>query len=231
MKKQNILIVEDEKAIADTLVYALSSENFNSHWVSGGESAIQAIKDNHYDCVLLDIGLPDINGFEVLKSIRSHSDIPVLFLTARSEEIDKILGLEMGADDYITKPFSPREVVARIRVILRRINRTNTAETIKTTTTPVEHFQLNEAAAIITLQQQELSLTKAEYLLLKTFISQPNRVFSRSQLIAAVWDENHPSDERAIDTHVKTLRAKIREIDDKNNYIHTHRGLGYSLQL
>lgn len=228
MKKQNILIVEDEKAIADTLVYTLSNENFDSSWVSSGEAAIKSVENGDYDCVLLDVGLPDINGFEVLKSIRVSSNVPVLFLTARSEEIDRVLGLEMGADDYITKPFSPREVVARIKVILRRINNANMP-----TINPASgsHFQLNETLAEISLHQKELALTKAEYLLLKTLLSQPNRVFSRSQLITAVWDENHPSDERAIDTHIKTLRAKIREIDADSNYIHTHRGLGYSLQL
>lgn len=220
----HILIVEDEKAIADTLIYTLANEHFDSDWVSSGEAAVTAVKQQAYDCVLLDVGLPDKNGFDVLKDLRAFSEVPVLFLTARNEEIDRILGLEMGADDYITKPFSPREVVARIKVILRRVR--PVAETISATP-----FQLDEQQAVIDLLGQSLTLTKAEYLLLKTLLQQPKRVFSRSQLITAVWDENHPSDERAIDTHVKTLRAKIRDIDPHHQYIHTHRGLGYSLKL
>ncbi len=177
-----------------------------------------------FDCVLLDIGLPDMNGFEVLKNLRQFSQVPVLFLTARSEEIDRILGLEMGADDYIVKPFSPREVATRIKVVLRRAR--------PTPVLPVSGgFELKAENAEICLNGQTLTLTKAEYLLLKTLLGQPKRVFSRAQLIAAIWDENHPSDERAIDTHIKTLRAKLREIDADKSYIHTHRGLGYSLRL
>lgn len=224
MTTQRILIVEDEKAIADTLVYALSADHFQADWVSSGEAAISAVAETPYACVLLDVGLPDKNGFDVLKALRGFSDIPVLFLTARSEEIDRILGLEMGADDYITKPFSPREVVTRVKVILRRARPAAQAQT-------TTQFQLDETRAEICLHDSPIALTKAEYLLLKTLLSQPQRVFSRTQLIAAVWDENHPSDERAIDTHIKALRAKIRDIDANHQYIHTHRGLGYSLKL
>lgn len=224
LNSTRILIVEDEKTIADTLIYALQAEHCQTHWASTGAAALQALHDQPFDCVLLDVGLPDTNGFEVLKELRQFSQIPVLFLTARSEEIDRILGLEMGADDYIVKPFSPREVATRIKVILRR-----TRPVAPETT--VSGFVLNEHSAEIQLNEQLLALTKAEYLLLKTLLAQPKRVFSRAQLITAIWDENHPSDERAIDTHIKTLRAKIRDVDALNSYIHTHRGLGYSLRL
>ncbi len=224
MHSANILIVEDEKAIADTLTYALGLEHYQTQWVSCGEQAICAVRDNAFDGVILDVGLPDINGFDVLKAIRQFSDIPVLFLTARNEEIDRILGLEMGADDYITKPFSPREVATRIKVVLRRTRPQAPAQ-------PSHGFHINEQNAEVTLMGKPLALTKAEYLLIKTLLSQPQRVFSRLQLINAVWDENHPSDERAIDTHIKTLRAKIREVDSEKSYIQTHRGLGYSLRV
>lgn len=223
MTAPHILIVEDEKTIADTLVFSLETEHYSSTWVTTGQAALNALQSATYDCVVLDIGLPDMNGFDVLKSIRQFSDIPVIFLTARSEEIDRILGLEMGADDYVTKPFSPREVLTRIKVIFRRSRQTSPA-------IDTGGFLLNDDEAMVSLNEQPLPLTKAEYLLLKSMLSQPKRVFSRAQLITAVWDENHPSNERAIDTHVKTLRAKIREIDDSKTYIHTHRGLGYSLQ-
>lgn len=227
MSQSRILIVEDEKAIADTLVFALSSEHYDTTWVSSGEKAVADCRTNTYDCVLLDVGLPDINGFDVLKQLRQFSSVPVLFLTARSDEIDRILGLEMGADDYITKPFSPREVVTRVKVVLRRTAR----HTESATPTLTSAFSIDEAQAIIHLCEQPLALTRAEYLLLKVFLSQPQRVFTRAQLMSAVWDDNHPSDERAIDTHIKTLRAKLRAVDANTTYIHTHRGLGYSLRV
>ncbi len=223
----NILIVEDEKAIADTLVFSLSAEHFQPTWVSSGQAAIEHCQRQSVDCILLDVGLPDMNGFDVLKQLRQFTDVPVLFLTARSEEIDRILGLEMGADDYITKPFSPREVVTRVKVVLRR------ATPIKTSVpmAPSSPFKVDEEQAMISLTDRPLNLTKAEYLLLKTLLAQPKRVFSRALLMTAVWDENHPSDERAIDTHIKSLRAKLRAVDNQTDYIHTHRGLGYSLHL
>lgn len=222
--QSNILIVEDEKTIADTLTYTLQAEHYHTEWVSSGAQAIETLKSGHFDGVILDVGLPDTNGFDVLKSVRQFSNIPVLFLTARSEEIDRILGLEMGADDYVTKPFSPREVATRVKVILRRVQPHSLTEV-------AGEFVISEINAEITLLNQPLTLTKAEYLLLKTLLHQPQRVFSRALLMDAIWDANHPSDERTIDTHIKTLRAKIRAIDAEKSYIHTHRGLGYSLRL
>ncbi|MBS9781286.1 MAG: two-component system response regulator CreB [Gammaproteobacteria bacterium] len=225
----NILIVEDEKAIADTLVFSLSAEHFQPTWVSSGQAAIEHCQSNPVDCVLLDVGLPDINGFDVLKQLRQFTDVPILFLTARSEEIDRILGLEMGADDYITKPFSPREVVTRVKVVLRRA--TPIALSVQQSSSQSSPFSIDEEQAMISLTDSPLHLTRAEYLLLKTLLTQPKRVFSRAILITAVWDENHPSDERAIDTHIKSLRAKLRAGDSSTDYIHTHRGLGYSLNV
>ncbi len=237
----NILIVEDEKAIADTLVFSLSSEHFQTTWVSSGQAAIEHCQNHSVDCVLLDVGLPDINGFDVLKQLRQFTDVPILFLTARSEEIDRILGLEMGADDYITKPFSPREVVTRVKVVLRRATPIASSSSLResapipiassTQQSSVSPFHIDEEQAMISLTDSPLNLTKAEYLLLKTLLTQPKRVFDRTTLITAVWDENHPSDERAIDTHIKSLRAKLRAVDSNTDYIHTHRGLGYSLHL
>ncbi|PID66423.1 MAG: two-component system response regulator CreB [Gammaproteobacteria bacterium] len=227
MNPASILIVEDEKAIADTLVFALSAEHFYPTWVSTGEAAVRHCQNHQVDCLLLDVGLPDINGFDVLKQLRQFSDVPVLFLTARNEEIDRILGLEMGADDYIAKPFSLREVVTRVKVVLRRRKPQAPA---KSEIAPGP-FYVDEEQAAISLAGTPLTLTKAEYLLLKTLLSQPKRVFSRSLLMTAVWDENHPSEERAIDTHIKSLRAKLRAVDWQSDYIQTHRGLGYSLRL
>ncbi len=227
-----ILIIEDEKEIADTLHYALTSEGMVAEWVSSGTAARKAMQ-NKFDLCLLDVGLPDCNGFELLKTMRQETglnqDTPVIFLTARSEEIDRIIGLEIGADDYVCKPFSPREVVARVKVILKRAGNQHTQ-----TKQPLESvgpFKLKPEQRLITHEQSNLDLTRAEYTLMTTFLAQPNRVFSRRQLIESIWSTNHPSDDRAIDTHIKTLRAKIKSSNTHKEYIVTHRGFGYSFEL
>jgi len=229
---QTILLVEDEKEIADTLTYALSSEGFQPSWVSSCEAALSSIKQHSYDLGIFDIGLPDGNGFELLKTIRhSGNDIPILFLTARGEEIDRIVGLEIGADDYVTKPFSPREVVARVRVILKRLEKQQKIleqNTILETDKSV--FRHVPEQRVVTYQASPIDLTRAEYELMISFIAQPGRVFSRRQLIENIWSSNHPSDDRAIDTHIKTLRAKLKTLNPHKEFIITHRGFGYSLE-
>ena len=225
-----ILVVEDEKEIADTLTYALSSESFEPIWVADGDAALKALDTQKIDFCILDVGLPDANGFELLKLIRSadneNRDIPVMFLTARSEEIDRIIGLEIGADDYVCKPFSPREVVARVKVILKRLEKHARDETEKSSV-----FEHKPAQRSILYQGTQVELTRAEYQLMATFLEQPNRVFSRRQLIEQIWSSNHPSDDRAIDTHIKTLRAKLKSLNPHKEFIVTHRGFGYSLEL
>ena len=224
-----ILIVEDESTIADTISIALENENFASQWVTTGEAALQNA-NNNIELIVLDVGLPDMSGFEVLKQLRaSGSKTPVIFLTARSEEIDRVVGLEIGADDYVTKPFSPRELVARIRAILRRSDNYN--EVAETDSSRNSLFKVNSEQATIYYAATKLSLTKTEYLLLKGMLEQAGRVFSRSQLMDMVWDVPHPSDERTIDSHIKSLRSKLRDINNKNDPINTHRGLGYSLTI
>ena len=231
--KQTILIVEDEKEIADTLTYALSSEGFETLWVSNCEAAVKKLSEHKIDLAVFDVGLPDGNGFELLKTVRQQgNEMPVLFLTARGEEIDRIVGLEIGADDYVTKPFSPREVVARIKVILKRIEKQSSAPSqseasAQTSTTSFEHKPQQRS---ILYDGKSLDLTRAEYELMVTFIAQPERVFSRRQLIENIWSSNHPSDDRAIDTHIKTLRAKLKTLKPHTEFIVTHRGFGYSFE-
>lgn len=231
--KQTILIVEDEKEIADTLTYALNSEGFDPLWVSNCEDALMKLKDRLIDLAIFDVGLPDGNGFELLKSVRQQgNELPVLFLTARGEEIDRIVGLEIGADDYVTKPFSPREVVTRVKVILKRSDK-QALPTSKLTEAPSNSdsdFEHKTQQRVITYQQQAIDLTRAEYELMATFIAQPERVFSRRQLIENIWSTNHPSDDRAIDTHIKTLRAKLKTLNPHTEFIITHRGFGYSFE-
>jgi len=218
-----ILCIEDEAAIADAVIYALETEGFETHWVQLGVDALQELKLNSdYSLVILDVGLPDTNGFDVCKQIRQFSEIPIIFLTARNEEVDRIVGLEIGADDYVSKPFSPRELAARVKVILKRSAGTSQVQTEC-------EFVIDEHRALIHYHGQALQLTRYEYLLLKYLLSQPERVFSREQIMQAVWSEPQASLDRVVDTHIKTLRSKLREIREDTNPITTHRGLGYSI--
>lgn len=220
-----ILIVEDEAAIADTLVYALQAEGFVTHWTSLGGEALTLLENGVFDLAILDVGLPDISGFEVCKRLRRFSEVPVIFLTARSEEIDRVVGLEIGADDYVVKPFSPREVAARVKVILRRVLPRDTAEVLAPSL-----FQIDEAAFRIHYHGQALSLTRHEFRLLRTLLGQPRRVYSREQLLDALGVASEAGYERNIDSHIKSLRAKLRAIAPREEPIQTHRGLGYSFE-
>lgn len=234
--KTTILVVEDEKEIADTLTYALTSEGFNPLWVANGESALSSLDKHRVDLCILDVGLPDANGFELLKAIRkadnSNCDVPIMFLTARGEEIDRIIGLEIGADDYVCKPFSPREVVARVKVILKRLEKQSAPnEPSEPESFNDRLFEHKPDQRVIAYQNQAIELTRAEYQLLATFLARPSQVFSRRQLIDKIWSTNHPSDDRAIDTHIKTLRAKLKTQNPHQDFIVTHRGFGYSFEL
>ncbi len=219
---KTVLIVEDEQAIADSIAYALRTDGFTPRHVTLGEQALAVLRSEAApQLVVLDIGLPDMSGLEVCRRLRQFSDVPVIFLTARSDEIDRIVGLEIGADDYVTKPFSPRELVARIRVILRRVG---------TGVAPAPaRFELRVLEARVLFHGQPLELTRYEYLLLKTLLEHPGHVLSRAQLMERVWSAAPDTLDRTVDAHVKSLRAKLRAIDAQADPIHTHRGLGYSL--
>ena len=217
-----ILIVEDEAAIADTLVYALQAEGFATQWSSLGGEALTLLESGAFDLAILDVGLPDISGFEVCKRLRRFSELPVIFLTARSEEIDRVVGLEIGADDYVVKPFSPREVAARVRAILKRM-----APRVEPAAAAML-FQLDTLRMQISYRNQPLSLTRHEFRLLQCLLEQPQRVFSREQLLDALGVASDVGYERTIDSHIKSLRAKLRLIANEAEPIQTHRGLGYS---
>ena len=244
----HMLIVEDEPTIADTLIYALNTEGFKVTWVSLAGAALAQLATECVDFVVLDVGLPDQNGFELCKKIRAsgeaYAHVPILFLTARKEEVDRIIGLEIGGDDYVTKPFSPREITARIKAILKRTQAAQVA-TLATADTAAPqvsddgktqgHFYVELAKARVTYCAQPLVLTRYEYLILTSLLAQPERVFSRAQLMDKVWDEPESSFERAVDTHIKSLRAKLREAANNQplatDPIKTHRGMGYSISL
>ncbi|MFS1525467.1 two-component system response regulator CreB [Microbulbifer sp. 2304DJ12-6] len=220
-----ILIVEDEAAIADTLVYALQAEGFATHWVTLAGEALALLGREQFDLVILDVGLPDISGFEACKRLRRFSEVPVIFLTARNAEIDRVVGLEIGADDYVVKPFSPRELAARVKVILRRM----APHTDKPTAgAPLGPFRIDLLRYQVHFHGQLLPLTRHEFRLLETLLGQPGRVFSREQLLNALGVAPEAGYERNIDSHIKGLRAKLRVVSPAAKPIQTHRGLGYS---
>lgn len=222
----HILIVEDESSIAETIIYALETEHFQTTHVTTGAEAVSLIKQQKpYSLVVLDIGLPDTTGLDVCQLIRKESGIPILFLTARDSEIDRILGLEFGADDYVTKPFSPRELVARIRAILRRTANSSPQEHSKHTN---EGISIDSEAMTIHCYGKPVDLTAHEYKLMATFISQPGRTFSREQLLEHAWDDPGSAMDRTVDAHIKTLRAKLTSASPLcTEVIQTRRGLGY----
>lgn len=215
-----ILIVEDEAAIADTLIYALQAEGFATCWLGLGGAALERLAGEPFDLVILDVGLPDIGGFEVCKRLRRFSEVPVIFLTARSEEIDRVVGLEIGADDYVVKPFSPREVAARVKAILKR--------TAPRPPAVAATLRIDGQRYQVHYHDQLLNLTRHEFRLLQTLHGQPERVFSREQLLDALGVAAGAAYERSIDSHIKSLRAKLRQVAAEAEPIQTHRGLGYS---
>lgn len=233
----SILIIEDEPAIADTLVYALKTEGFAPEWCATGGAGLAALKAKPFALVVLDVGLPDGSGFDVCKRIRAQSAIPVLFLTARNTELDRVLGLELGGDDYLVKPFSPRELTARVKAILRRTNGgtapalSDPAEPGSAAASAKSDFVVDDERHVITFRGAALALTRYEFRLLKTLVAKPGRVYSREQLMTAAWEDPGASLDRTVDAHIKTLRAKLRAVSgDETDPIQTHRGLGYSLR-
>jgi two-component system catabolic regulation response regulator CreB len=237
--KPRILIVEDEPGIADTLQYALRTEGFEPAWVATGEEALARIAADVPALVILDVGLPDASGFEVFKRIRASSEVPVVFLTARSDEIDRVVGLELGADDYIAKPFSPRELVARVRSILRRSAKpaaslqaaapaAGTAAGVAPAAAAAS-IAVDEGRMQIRYYGRALELSRYEFHLLKTLAARPGHVYSRDALLERVWGNDSESMDRTVDAHVKTLRAKMKAIAPNEEPIRTHRGSGYAL--
>jgi two-component system catabolic regulation response regulator CreB len=233
--RPRILVVEDEPGIADTIRYALATDGFEPVCVGTGAEALVALDSAAaapVALVILDVGLPDVNGFELFKRIQQRSVVPVVFLTARSDEIDRVVGLELGADDYVAKPFSPRELVARVRTILRRAARTPAdarppgADAVAA---PVPALRIDEERRRIDYYGRTLELSRYEYGLLRTLAARPGRVWSRDELLARVWGAESDSFDRTVDAHVKTLRAKLKAVAPEVEPIVTHRGTGYAL--
>lgn len=223
-----ILLAEDETAIADTVLFALRAEGFAAEHVLLGGDALARVRRGGIDLVLLDVGLPDRSGFDVCRELRGFSAVPVVFLTARNDEFDRVLGLELGADDYISKPFSPRELVARVRARLRRHPAEAAADAGLRRS---GDFELDPAAHRIRYRGRVLDLTRYEYALLAELLRRPGAILTRAQLLDRAWEDALESGERTVDTHVKTLRAKLRAVDPDSDPVRTHRGVGYSVDV
>jgi two-component system catabolic regulation response regulator CreB len=217
---QHILIVEDDRTIAESITFILEQDSFSCQWFDNGSDALDYVENNAVDLMLLDVGLPDMSGFDVLRKLRIKSDLPVVIISARDDESDQVLALEgLGANGYITKPFSPRIVVAHVRSQLRR-NRADKNSKSK--------FSINQAMQKISFHNQELTLTPLEFKILSHLIQHPNQVHTREYLMNNIWDRPHGSDEKTINTHIKSIRKRLLEIDESDP-IETHRGIGYSL--
>ena len=223
MQDKRILIVDDEATVRDTIRAYLERDGFGTETAVDGISAIEQAKTFHPDLIILDVMLPKLDGIEVLRQLRRDSDVYVLMLTAKADEVDKVIGLTMGADDYLTKPFSPRELVARVQAILRR------DRTIPHPNPTLQFGQMviDPAARQVKKGNQLLELTPTEYDLLLVLANNNGRVLSREQLIESVWGYDYFGDARVIDTHIRRLRRKIEEDTATPQYIATVRGIGY----
>jgi two-component system catabolic regulation response regulator CreB len=220
-----ILLAEDESAIAETVLYALRAEGFAAEHVLLGGAVLPRLRRGGIDLVILDVGLPDTGGFDVCRALRKESEVPVLFLTARDGETDRVLGLELGGDDYMAKPFSPRELVARVRARLRRQVGADGGWR------RLGRFELDTAGHRVRFDGVQLDLTRYEFGLLEALLARPGAVLERSRLMDRVWGDALESGERTVDTHVKTVRAKLRAIAPQADPIRTVRGIGYSVHV
>jgi two-component system catabolic regulation response regulator CreB len=248
--RSKILLVEDEPSIADNIVYALTTEGFDVVWCPTAEKAFAAFAETDFQLVVLDVGLPDINGFDVCKKFRASSSVPIIFVTARKDEIDRVVGLEIGADDYVVKPFSPRELSARVKAVLRRTSQTaggtpgatsapggaaisGVAATSGMAATGVpsagNSFAVDDDRLQIRYQNCLLQLSRYEFRLLKVLLARPGKVFTRDELMERVWEEPGSSLDRTVDAHIKTIRAKLHAICPDVDPILTYRGVGYSM--
>ena len=228
-----VLLIEDDSAMARSIELMLRSEGLNVYTTDLGEEGIDLGKLYDYDIIVLDLQLPDMSGFDVCKDLLANSEVPIVFLTARNTELDRVLGLELGGDDYLSKPFSPRELTARVKAILRRTDGNGGAKCHPlgdTSRVQGGAFFVDEERCAITCRGVALELTRYEFRLLKTLIAKPGRVFSRNQLMVAAWEDPGASLDRTVDAHIKTLRAKLRAVAPATDPIQTHRGLGYSLR-
>ncbi len=217
-----VAIVEDEQKLASLLTDYLLEEGYETTHYTDGTAALEALQQDPPDLILLDLMLPGTDGMTICREIRKTSAVPIIMMTARVEEIDRLLGLEIGADDYICKPYSPRELVARTKAVLRRTQPSQSPSTIG--------FELVEHEAMVKLNTRSCELTQVELGLLKTMMAHPGRIYNRQQLIDRIYSDNRVVSDRTVDSHVKKLRQKLKQLDNDAEYIHSVYGIGYKFE-
>ncbi|MBQ2238372.1 MAG: response regulator transcription factor [Lachnospiraceae bacterium] len=226
---RKVLVVDDEKLIVKGIKFSLEQDDMKVDCAYDGEEALEMVKQNEYDVMLLDIMLPKMSGLEVCQQIREFSDIPIIMLTAKGDDMDKILGLEYGADDYITKPFNILEVKARIKAIMRRrATKNTTKDTGKQKL--IRGLMIDVEARRVTVDDKPINLTAKEFDLLELLIFNVNKVYSREELLKTVWGEDYPGDVRTVDVHIRRLREKIEKNPGDPKYVQTKWGVGYYFQ-
>ena len=226
---KKVLVVDDEKLIVKRLRFSLEQDDMEVDTAYDGEEAVQKARDNSYDIILLDLMLPKLDGLSACQQIREFSDVPIVMLTAKGEDMDKIMGLEYGADDYITKPFNILEVKARIKAIMRRTIARSPQET-KSRIVEVGDLVLDCDARRVSIAGHEVNLTAKEFDVLELLVLNPNKVYSRENLLNLVWGYEYPGDVRTVDVHIRRLREKIEENPSDPKYVHTKWGVGYYFQ-
>ena len=224
-----VLIVDDEKLIVKGIRFSLEKDDYEVDTAYDGGEALEKAKENTYDVILLDLMLPVMNGMDVCRQIREFSDVPIIMLTAKGEDMDKILGLEYGADDYITKPFNILEVKARIKAILRRTRaaKKNVEENVIVN----GDVRLDKDNRRVQICGREINLTGKEFELLEFLVANPGKVYGRAKLLQLIWGKDYPGDERTVDVHVRRLREKIEANPSEPKYVHTKWGVGYYFQV
>lgn len=228
MREIKLLVVDDEAKIRELVRAYLEKEGFIVAEAGSGLEALERIKGSQYDLVIMDLMMPGMDGLELCREIRNKSDVPVIMLTARGDEIDRVLGLELGADDYIVKPFSPRELVARIKAVLRRLKK---GEEHNGKLLVAGDIVINEDKREVTVGGETVALTPREYDLLVCLAGQPGRVFTREQLLRQVWGYDFFGEARTVDTHITRLREKMARVRGERQYIHTVWGTGYKFEV
>uniref|UniRef100_I5ASY9 Stage 0 sporulation protein A homolog n=1 Tax=Eubacterium cellulosolvens (strain ATCC 43171 / JCM 9499 / 6) TaxID=633697 RepID=I5ASY9_EUBC6 len=224
-----VLVVDDEKLIVKGIRFSLEQDGYEVSCAYDGEEALNMAKENTYDIILLDLMLPKMNGLDVCQQIREFSSVPIIMLTAKGEDMDKIMGLEYGADDYITKPFNILEVKARIKAILRRARKPEKAEE-KTKVVQAGDLKLDCDSRRVFIGDGEVNLTAKEFDVLQLLVFNPNKVYSRENLLNIVWGYEYPGDVRTVDVHIRRLREKIEDNPSEPRYVHTKWGVGYYFQ-
>ena len=223
---RKVLVVDDEKLIVKGIRFSLEQDGMEVTCAYDGEEALQIVKEDDFDIILLDVMLPKLSGFEVCQQIRDFSNVPIIMLTAKTDDMDKTLGLDYGADDYMTKPFNILEVKARIKAILRRLDKRNKEQAKEQFITAAD-MQLDCEGRRVYIGEREINLTTKEFEVLELLITNPNKVYSREKLLNLVWGEDYPGDVRTVDVHIRRLREKIESKPSDPKYVHTKWGVGY----